>query len=154
MKSRHSRSMMPPVSGKMPASGARPPSRVLELIGRLAADDDRPISPNKLLRALNLRLETDLAPSVTPGRTPSRFGRYEIGGELGRGGMGMVLLAQDLDLNRGVALKHLLKTKKISKRRIARFITEAQITAQLDHPNIMPVYEIGVLPDEGLYFTM
>ena len=137
-----------------PSDVKRPPSRVLDLINRLPPDDDRPISPNKVLRALNIRLETDLSPLVSQGRTPGKFGRYEIGGELGRGGMGMVLLAQDLDLNRNVALKHLLKTKKISKRRISRFITEAQITAQLDHPNIMPVHEIGVLPEEGLYFTM
>jgi eukaryotic-like serine/threonine-protein kinase len=142
------------MSKKDANGGQRPPSPILELINRLPLDDDRPISPNKLLRALNIRLETDLSPPVNQGRTATNFGRYEIGGELGRGGMGMVLLARDLDLNRNVALKHLLKTKKISKRRISRFITEAQITAQLDHPNIMPVYEIGVLPEEGIYFTM
>ncbi len=111
-------------------------------------------SPTDLLQSLNIRVDNDLSPPLVTRRQRIQFARYQIGGELGRGGMGQVLLARDPHLCRNVALKTLLRGKKISPRRVARFITEAQLTAQLDHPNIMPVYEIGVLEDGGVFFTM
>jgi eukaryotic-like serine/threonine-protein kinase len=111
-------------------------------------------SPTDLLESLNIRVDNDLSPPLVTRSKRAVFGRYQIGGELGRGGMGQVLLARDPHLCRNVALKTLLRGKKISPRRVARFTTEAQLTAQLDHPNIMPVYEIGVLDDGGIYFTM
>ncbi len=126
----------------------------MDVIQTLPPDQRRPISPQRLLDALNLRLETDLSPPLEQDPEEPPLGRYVVGGELGRGGMGQVLLVRDPDLRRNVALKTLLKSKKMSRRRIARFTTEAQLTAQLDHPNIMPVYEIGVLRERGLYFTM
>ena len=130
------------------------PAMIKKVIQDLEPDTDRPISPSKLLDGLSLGLETDLSPPLVAGEREDRFGRYLLGGELGRGGMGQVLLARDPDLRRNVALKTFLKSKKMSARRVGRFISEAQLTAQLDHPNIMPVYEIGVQPDRGLYFTM
>ncbi|MBU1899063.1 protein kinase [Myxococcota bacterium] len=78
--------------------------------------------------------------------------RYQILRELGRGSMGVVSVAQDLTLARLVALKRLDLESKVPNA-AARFLDEARITAQLQHPGIVAVYEIGV--DGGApFFTM
>ena len=86
--------------------------------------------------------------------------RYEVRREIARGGMGAIMLARDHDLRRDVAMKVLLgatrgETANVKARgRIARFLEEAQITGQLEHPNIVPVHEIGADPTGRLYLTM
>lgn len=72
--------------------------------------------------------------------------------ELGHGGMGVVLRGRDPDLHREVAIK-LLRGANDPVRR-ARFITEAQITGQLEHPNIVPVHQFGLDPDGSPWFAM
>ncbi|MBI4618491.1 MAG: tetratricopeptide repeat protein [Planctomycetes bacterium] len=84
----------------------------------------------------------------------ARAARYELREELGRGGMGEVVLAYDPDLRRGVAMKRLAERELASADSASRFVEEAQITAQLDHPNIVPVYELAAGADGHLYFTM
>ena len=84
---------------------------------------------------------------------PERIDRYEIIGELGLGGMGRVLLARDPELGREVAIKHVLDPHE-GERRIARFVTEARVTAQLDHPSIVPVYEVGIVDDSTVWYSM
>jgi len=68
--------------------------------------------------------------------------RYVVRGEIARGGMGAVLKAVDCDIRREVAVKYMLDEKDAKKK--ARFIEEAQINGQLEHPNIVPVYDLGV----------
>src|SRR5262245_29894691 len=68
--------------------------------------------------------------------------RYVIEGEIARGGMGAVLRAIDCDIHREVAVKYMLDDKDPKKK--ARFIEEAQINGQLEHPNIVPVYDLGI----------
>jgi hypothetical protein len=75
--------------------------------------------------------------------------RYTIVGTLGTGGMGEVLLAQDRDLRREVAIK----TAK-DWRNGDRFIREAQLTAQLNHPNILPVFDFGTIYDSEISITL
>ena len=68
--------------------------------------------------------------------------RYVIEGEIARGGMGAVLRAVDCDIRREVAVKYMLDGQDPKKQ--ARFVEEAQITGQLEHPNIVPVHELGI----------
>jgi tRNA A-37 threonylcarbamoyl transferase component Bud32 len=80
--------------------------------------------------------------------------RYSVVREIARGGMGKVIEVEDNDLRRSVALKVLRKEMLERKDLVQRFLEEAQITGQLEHPNIVPVHEIGVDGRGNLYFTM
>ncbi len=80
--------------------------------------------------------------------------RYTVGDELGRGGGGVVRLAADRNLLRSVALKSLAREHSESALHVQAFLEEAIITGGLEHPNIVPAYELGVRPGEGLYYTM
>ncbi len=91
-------------------------------------------------------LPSFLLPEVTPGR-------YLPGEVLGRGGMGVVTAVHDRVLGREVAVKELLQLPSAERLR-PRFLEEARVTAQLEHPNIVPVHDLGVSPDGSLFFTM
>lgn len=83
-----------------------------------------------------------------------QIGRYDDLGIIGSGGMGEVRRICDRDLNRVLAIKIIHQNLLSNESATARFIEEAQIGAQLQHPNIVPVHEIGQLEDGRLYFTM
>jgi serine/threonine protein kinase len=78
--------------------------------------------------------------------------KYEIGNVIAEGGMGAVLDARQLTIQRNVAMKVMLDSEKPDE--MMRFIAEAKITGQLEHPNIMPVHELGVDDKERLFYTM
>ena len=78
--------------------------------------------------------------------------KYVVASEIARGGMGVILRAVDRDIRRDVAMKVLLSERKDRSRE--RFVEEAQIAGQLEHPNIVPVHDLGVDADGRLFFTM
>ena len=80
--------------------------------------------------------------------------RYHIEREIARGGMGSILKAEDLDLRRFVAMKVLLVPGKVSSAMCERFVKEAQVTGFLEHPNIVPVHELGIDENARPFFTM
>lgn len=90
--------------------------------------------------------------AASPGN-PHRFGDYELLEVLAKGGMGVVWRARQLPLNRLVALKMIRGGHLADEEAIRRFRIEAETVARLDHPNIVPIYDVGEL--EGFhYFTM
>ncbi len=78
--------------------------------------------------------------------------RYSVGGVVARGGMGAILDAQQMAIGRTVAMKVMLEAGDEAD--VVRFIDEAKITGQLDHPNIVPIYEIGVDAQGQVFYTM
>lgn len=102
-------------------------------------------------------LDLGLCESQEPWEGPSptdkhqQFGDYELIEELGHGGMGIVHKAKQLSLNRLVAIKRVNAGKFASAMLIQRFHREAQAAAQLHHPNIVSIYEIGELQGEHFY---
>jgi len=80
--------------------------------------------------------------------------RYRLDGEIARGGMGAILKGRDTDLGRDLAIKVLLEAHKDKPEVVQRFVEEAQIGGQLQHPGIAPVYELGQFADKRPFFSM
>jgi serine/threonine-protein kinase len=81
-------------------------------------------------------------------------GRYQLQGEIARGGMGAILKGRDVDLGRDLAIKVMLEAHRGNSEVVRRFVEEAQIGGQLQHPGVVPVYELGSFPDQRPYFAM
>ncbi len=92
----------------------------------------------------------------------TRGTRYRLLGEVARGGMGVILKIWDDELRRTLAMKVVLgrgdeskgDTPHVDPKTLGRFLEEAQVTGQLDHPGIVPVHELGLAANGSVYFTM
>jgi WD40 repeat protein len=124
------------------------------------ADDDEPAAGTKsgspsaadLTRTgepqAGARRDDAASVAAIPSRNP---GRYRIIAEHGRGGLGRVSRAHDRDLDREIAIKEMLSGGHLAE---VRFLREAMITARLQHPGIVPVYEAGRWPDGTPFYAM
>jgi TolB-like protein/tRNA A-37 threonylcarbamoyl transferase component Bud32/Flp pilus assembly protein TadD len=83
-----------------------------------------------------------------------RIGNYQVLEEIGRGGMGVIYRARQRHSRRIVALKRILSYHADSQETLARFRREAQAAASLDHPNILPIYEVSECDDGLPFFSM
>ncbi len=107
-----------------------------------------------------LRDEEEDTPVIRPVITDSdaggatRCGRYHVLGEVARGGVGVVLKGRDADLGRDIAVKVLRSEHGDNLAMVQRFVEEAQIAGQLQHPGILPVYELGLDARQRPFFTM
>ncbi len=92
--------------------------------------------------------------SEMPRENGTSLGRFQLQGEIARGGMGAILKGRDVDLGRDLAIKVMLESHQGNPDIVNRFIEEAQIGGQLQHPGVVPVYELGAFPDRRPYFAM
>jgi len=80
--------------------------------------------------------------------------RYRIDEPIAHGGMGTILSTIDRDIGRQVAMKVIFSEGSMSREQVEQFVEESQITGQLEHPNIVPIHELGVDKSGRVYFTM
>ena len=135
------------IEGGLRAAFGKPAASVLQTIEALSGAVPR----------ILLRTDSDEPTPVVKPRSATEealAGRYQVIGELARGGVGVILKARDADLGRDVAMKVLRSDHMGNGELLQRFIEEAQIGGQLQHPGIVPVYELGLHADERPYFTM
>lgn len=133
------------------ARSASPLQARAELASRASRAHAGTVEEEQGARALLSELEASLAQ------------RYELGREVGRGGMGVVLEADERPLGRRVAMKVLqgpggagrgTPARSLHPRVLARFLAETRVTGRLDHPGIVPVHELGIGADGAVYYTM
>jgi serine/threonine-protein kinase len=128
------------------------PGHVLETLARSIGPIPRVLLPDTSPDDAGLHMIKPSSEEVPA--TAQRGQRYQIFGEIARGGMGTVLKGRDPDLGRELALKVLLTGGQGEPELVRRFVEEAQIGGQLQHPGIVPVYELGAFADQRPYFTM
>ncbi|QEH32296.1 Serine/threonine-protein kinase PknB [Aquisphaera giovannonii] len=108
---------------------------------------------------IHLRETVEDAPLIRPAwpgmpDAPGRPSRYQLVGEIARGGMGAIFQGRDLELGRDLAVKVIREEHRDDPEMVRRFVEEAQIGGQLQHPGIVPVHELGRLPDGRVFIAM
>ena len=121
-----------------------PPDPPTQTVTQVRSSDDEP-------RRVQLELPE---PDGTESANLDPKGRYVRKRELGVGGMGQVILVADHAIGRDVALKEMTSPNLEDEGARARFECEARLQGQLEHPAIVPVYDVGVSPDGHPFFTM
>src|SRR5580704_15410591 len=114
--------------------------------------------------ARHTQADSPVARSVRPARTPgmrddlddteTTGARYEMRDRIGEGGMGEVYLCADHRVGRDIAMKVIRPVRATSEDARRRFIREARVQGQLEHPSVVPVYDLGKDANGSAYFTM
>jgi WD40 repeat protein/tRNA A-37 threonylcarbamoyl transferase component Bud32 len=140
-----------PLTTILSTAGSDGPSvlaRLSETVGPvprvLLRDSDLATGPGPVVKPFSAEMPVTADPA----------GRLQVFGEITRGGMGAVLKGRDGDIGRDLAIKVLLEQHRDQPELIRRFIEEAQIAGQLQHPGVVPVYELGAFRDRRPFFTM
>jgi serine/threonine-protein kinase len=118
----------------------------------MASSDDPEMSSDGGVAPLSM-----VPPPVDPGLArggAGEAGRYEVRRLLGKGAMGEVMLCRDTRIGRDVAKKVIADKHRTDKHARARFLREARVQGQLEHPAIVPVHDLGVDEEGADYFTM
>jgi tRNA A-37 threonylcarbamoyl transferase component Bud32 len=118
-------------------------SRTLNEMPRVMLRDPKEVGIDPIIRPRSKEIPADPSDS-----------RYRLDGEIARGGMGAIIKGRAIDLGRDLAIKVLLDSHKDKPEVVQRFIEEAQIGGQLQHPGIVPVYELGQFGDQRPFFSM
>ena len=108
--------------------------------------------PRVLLR--DTAVGEEPSPIIRPMNETDPTLRYRIDGEIARGGMGSVLRGRDPDIGHDVAIKVLREDLRENGDMVRRFVEEAQIGGQLQHPGVVPIYELGTFADKRPFFSM
>src|SRR5438045_9766713 len=113
----------------------------------MAIQDPRTERPHVQLRDPEGATAPAPGPEAAVAAGPAEFpARYRMAGEIARGGMGAILKGRDTELGRDIALKVLLETHQGRNELVHRFGEEAQIAGQLQHPGIVPGYDLDTAP--------
>ncbi len=135
-------------TGEVTAPADAPRSVLSELRSTLG-----PLQPPRLREADAQTAQTVQAKSDERPRSENAGARYQVSGEIARGGMGAILRGRDIDLGRDLAVKVLLERYVDRPDMARRFVEEAQIGGQLQHPGVVPIYDIGRFGSQP-FFTM
>jgi eukaryotic-like serine/threonine-protein kinase len=131
---------------------AEEPGKVLETLALAVGPMPHVLLPDTAEKAVESAVVKPSSEEMPP--KADRSSRVQLLGEIARGGMGAVLKGRDPDLGRDLAVKVLLDAHRDKPEMIRRFVEEAQIGGQLQHPGVVPVYELGTFGDSRPYFTM
>lgn len=138
-------------------------ARSVEATGPYVAKEQSPSPLPPILRDIPVKLKDPVSSYDLPLTTGDSLevpvpeelpDRYQVAGEIDRGGMGAILLGEDRILGRDVAVKILLQQHSENRELCRRFVEEARISGQLQHPGIVPVYDFGQTEPYRPWFAM
>ncbi len=113
-----------------------------------------PLTSAQKVQLGNATLEFRFLPGTLDPKEALKGRHYQIGVAIAQGGMGAILSAEDRNIKRTVAMKVIRSDQSTTPESLERFIREAEVIGQLEHPNIVPIHELGVDDEGQVFYTM